>query len=242
MREPFCQNGGYILYIDAMHEGDAPVLITVIDGMSGIVLANIKLASEKAESLKPFLRRVRQIYGAPLACVHDIGRGNLSSVAAVFPGIPDFICHFHFLRDAGKDLLEASYQSLRQRLRKHAANSRLRALAADLKRRLKNAGADLTVLAKSFTTGTVSAPAAAYSLCLWALAGKSDGDGYGFPFDCPHLGFAGRILELEERLPECKDLFQIGDWRENSAIYKLFAKVSRIAKDPELRRTVSELH
>jgi hypothetical protein len=176
-----------------------------------------------------------------------MGRGNLSAVATVFPGIPDFICHFHFLRDAGKDFLEDLYQGLRRRLQKHAAGSRLRTLAAELKRRLENAGADLATLAKSLTTETVSAPteavplAAAYSLCLWALAGKRDGGGYGFPFDRPHLAFAERILELEARLPECKDLFLGEDWRENSALYKLFREVSRIAKDPELCRAVSEL-
>jgi len=37
----------------------------------------------------------------------------------VFAGIPDFICHFHFLRDLGKDLLASDYDLLRQRLRKY---------------------------------------------------------------------------------------------------------------------------
>ena len=43
------------------------------------------------------------------------------SRAKVFPGIPDFICHFHFLRDIGKDFLGPAYQELRLRLRYHAA-------------------------------------------------------------------------------------------------------------------------
>ena len=29
----------------------------------------------------------------------------------------------------------------------------------------------------------------AYSLILWALDGKNQGHGYGFPFDRPHLSF-----------------------------------------------------
>jgi hypothetical protein len=43
----------------------------------------------------------------------------------VFPGVPDFVCHFHFLRDAGKDLLEADYDAIRQRLRKHGLTEKL---------------------------------------------------------------------------------------------------------------------
>jgi hypothetical protein len=45
-----------------------------------------------------------------------MGRGILSAVKTVFPGIPDFICHFHFLRDIGKDLFETEYATIRNRL------------------------------------------------------------------------------------------------------------------------------
>lgn len=39
----------------------------------------------------------------------DMGRGLPSGIAEVFPVVPHFICHFHFLRDIGKDLLEKEY-------------------------------------------------------------------------------------------------------------------------------------
>ncbi|MEI8347434.1 MAG: hypothetical protein WCG27_08200, partial [Pseudomonadota bacterium] len=52
----------------------------------------------------------------------------------------------------------------------------------------------------------VKALASAYALSLWALQGKHAGDGYGFPFDRPLLEFAERLLELDTRLPECKDV------------------------------------
>jgi hypothetical protein len=32
-----------------------------------------------------------------------MGVGIMASVKEVFPGVPDFICHFHFLRDLGKN-------------------------------------------------------------------------------------------------------------------------------------------
>jgi hypothetical protein len=54
-----------------------------------------------------------------------MGVGILAAVKEVFDRVPDFICHFHFLRDLGKDLLEADYDAIRQRLRQHALTERL---------------------------------------------------------------------------------------------------------------------
>jgi hypothetical protein len=41
-----------------------------------------------------------------------MGKGILAAVAAVFKDVPDFICHFHFLRDIGKDLFEEQYVTI----------------------------------------------------------------------------------------------------------------------------------
>ena len=95
--------GGYILHLDATHEGDAPALMTGMDGLSEIVLANVKIPTEHADHIAPFLRDIRKTYGTPAACVHDMGTGICKAVSEVFPGVRDFVCHFHFLRDIGKD-------------------------------------------------------------------------------------------------------------------------------------------
>ncbi|WP_207309149.1 hypothetical protein [Desulfobacter hydrogenophilus] len=51
--------GGYILHIDGTCEGGSPHLFTGMDGIAQIVLDNIKLPSEKAESIIPFLERIK---------------------------------------------------------------------------------------------------------------------------------------------------------------------------------------
>jgi hypothetical protein len=65
-----------------------------------------------------------------------MGRGILSAVKTVFPDIPDFICHFLFLRDIGKDLFASEYAAIRNRLKKHKIRSllrqRLKALEKDI--------------------------------------------------------------------------------------------------------------
>lgn len=106
IRRAMTMRGGYILHLDATHDGDAPTLMTGMDSLSKIVLANVKVPSEHADHITPFLQGLAADYGTPLACVHDMGTGIGKAVAAVFPGIRDFICHFHFLRDIGKDYLE----------------------------------------------------------------------------------------------------------------------------------------
>ena len=46
-----------------------------------------------------------------------MGKGILKAVTIVFPDVPDFICHFHFLRDIGKDLLDPNYDVIRKQLK-----------------------------------------------------------------------------------------------------------------------------
>ncbi len=240
--------GGYVLHLDAMHEGDAPALMTGMDSLSEIVLGNVKLPSEHADHIVPFLQKLKRDYGTPAACVHDMGSGILKAVAEVFPDARDFICHFHFLRDIGKDLLEPAYAKLRSRLRSHATSTRLHALVRETRQCLVELGSRCAMLAKTIKgagpaedTGLMPT-AATYSLTLWALHGKHSGDGYGFPFDRPLLDFAERLLTLYPRLPELLDLLLTDEEpHEGQAIFKLACEVSYVGGDRSLCRVVEEL-
>ena len=232
--------GGYVLHLDATHDGDAPVLMTGMDGLSKIVLANVKLPSEDGDDIACFLRKIKASYGTPRACVHDMGVGICYAVAEVFPGTPDFVCHYHFLRDIGKDLLEPAYGALRKLLRKHSASTQLHALVRELKEKLAQQSVKGELLVKALNSGEpidMEPTTAAYLLAEWALKGKSEGDGYGFPFDTPLLMFAERILELDRLLPDL--LNQFGD---NKYFCKLKKLVTLIASDAELQQKVEELN
>ncbi len=240
--------GGYVLHLDATHEGEAPALMTGMDSLSEIVLANVKLPSEHADHIVPFLRKLKTDYGTPTACVHDMGSGILKAIAEVFPGTRDFVCHFHFLRDIGKDFLEPAYGELRKRLRSHATSSRLHELVRDMRQWLVGQGSKCAMLPKTIKDAVPAADpklmsiASTYSLALWALHGKHSGDGYGFPFDHPLLGFAERLLELYRRLPELLDLLLTDEEPdENQPVFKLAVEVCFVADDSALCRTVEEL-
>ena len=64
--------GGYILHLDATYEDKSPMLMTGIDAVMEIVLGTVKLPSEKASGIVPFLRHLKESFGPPLACVHDM--------------------------------------------------------------------------------------------------------------------------------------------------------------------------
>jgi hypothetical protein len=85
--------------------------------------------------------------------------------------------------------------------------------------------------------------ASIYSLVLWALQGKRCGDGYGFPFDRPLLGFVDRLLELEQHMPELLELFLDDDKPgESQPVFKLLTEACFVAEDQELRNAADELH
>jgi hypothetical protein len=247
IRRRMTRAGGYVLHLDATHEGDAPALMTGLDGLSKIVLANVKVPSENSAHISPFLRELQGTYGTPRACVHDMGTGLCKAVAEVFPHTPDFICHFHFLRDIGKDFMDPAYRELRNRLRSHASTSRLRAVVRDTRQRLTEQCTQVSELAKAIRSAdppkdkALLPLASSYSLALWTLQGKHSGDGYGFPFDRPLLHFAERLLELDERLPEILEQHLNDDRNENKLLFKLARVVSEVAKDSALHHAVKEL-
>ena len=190
-RQAMALSGGYILHLDGLHQDDAPALMSGIDGLSRLVLANVKLPSEKAERIIPFLRNIQSDYGDPITCVHDMGTGICKAVNTVFSDVRDFIRHFHFLRDVGKDLLEPSYRTLRSCFRRHAFTSRLRELVRQARQRLTQpTGAPDEKLAaivwRQMLLGEKLGPVMiVYALSLWCLQAKKSGGGYGFPFDRP---------------------------------------------------------
>jgi hypothetical protein len=247
IREKMTRSGGYILHLDAVHQDDAPALMSGIDGLSRLVLANVKIPSENSEQIVPFLKKLKNDYGHPIACVHDMGTGICKSVSSVFPGSKDFICHFHFLRDAGKDLIEPAYRRLRSCLRKHKVSTRLSELARQARQALADRADEANAVAKSFTQDKQDADpglttlVVAYALALWCLQGKHTGDGYGFPFDRPLLSMAERLLVLLDHLPWLLQSLPGDNAAGNRLFVHLARKTIEVIGDADLEKSVKEL-
>ena len=231
--------GGYILHLDGTCEGDSPHLMTSIDELSKIVLGNVKLPSENADQLIPFLRTIKQAYGEPIAMVHDMGAAILKAVKEVFPKIPDYICHFHFLKDIGKDLFGHDYGTLRRHLKTHAIRSHLRKTAKGLKKAIDADPDTLHCLhgyLESKPLHEAKMPlmplVMVYLIICWVLEAKQGSHGFGFPFDRPHFDFYGR---LQEAYP---DLLELKPKMANNATLLPLAPISKVLTDQALAGTV----
>lgn len=240
--------GGYVCHLDATCEGGNPLLMSSIDSLSDIVLGNVKLPAEDTVHIVPFLERIKKTYGIPLALVHDMGRGILKAIAIVFPKVPDFICHFHFLRDIGKDYLEADYDIIRKQLKKHAISGKLLRRAKQLNAVMEQNPALIQALESTIQDGHLPANArelipvvSAYTLIQWALQGKSEGHGYGFPFDHPLLIFSKRIRHIHAALEKLQPRQLRGQCQDNIPYFKVYHDLKSIMKDRRLWDAVEKI-
>ena len=237
-------NGGYILHLDGTCEGGGPMLMSTLDSLSQIVLGNRKVPSEKAAEIIPLLQQIKARHGSPAGIVHDMGTGIRTAVDQVFPGLPDFICHFHFLRDLGKDLLAADYDSIRARLRAHALAENLRTQARRLQPGIDREPGLIDRFCQSVHAGPGKNTAralprlCAYSLIQWVLEGKKQGDGLGFPFDRPHLHFAKRALAASTLLDS---LNVQGAWKDTRPLFQLSWALRKLREDSALQKAIATL-
>jgi hypothetical protein len=248
LRGLLAKQGGYILHVDGTCEGDSPNLFCGLDGISELVLGAIKIPSEKKEQLIPFFQDIKKRYGNPIAMVHDMGTGILAALAIVFPGIADFICHFHFLRDIGKDLLLADYQIIIKCLRTHNVRILLRQKSRYLENKIKETTQTISHFKEILDHGELKAedieriPAVAtYLLINWAFEFSSDSQGYGFPFDRPHLDFCQRLKEIHHRLEDIRDSHHHNQIKERKPFLQVSQLLEGVINDNELNEAIARL-
>ena len=239
------QNGGFILHLDSTCEGDSPHLMSGLDGISEIVLENIKIPTEKADKIVPFLKSIKAAYGNPLALVHDMGKAILNAVAKVFPKTPDYICHTHFLRDIGKDLFQDENDTIRKRLSNHGIQGILRKKIRELSNVLEDNPDSISAIVSSFKEEKfhdsiiyLMPQIALYLSILWCLDGKNQGDGYGFPFDRPYLVFYQRLIKIYSTLKELKkNKRRRNIFKKNLLHSKILKDLGNVIFDPVLKKS-----
>ena len=248
LKELMAKRGGYILHVDGTCEGDSPNLFCGVDGIRKLVLDTVKIPSEKKERLIPFFRRIKHHYGEPNALVHDMGRGICMAVQEVFPGVADFICHFHFLRDVGKDLLKDEYTALYKRLQKLNVRALLRQKARYLEQKIDPAAPVLDEIVSSLESGiwqtTSCQPVPlimAYALIKWVFAYPRQSNGYGFPFDRPHLDFFRRLQTAHRLLEQIMDVRLRGIDKDNKPYCLVYKALNKAVNDKRVNDLAASL-
>jgi hypothetical protein len=89
---------------DVGHE----VLWVLRDCLSGEVLLARSLLSATIDDLSALLTEVRQALPVPVTAVISDGQTTIrKAVARALPGVPNQLCHFHYLREAARPMYEA---------------------------------------------------------------------------------------------------------------------------------------
>ena len=236
-------NGGYILHLDGTCDGGSPHLISVLDGITKIVLDNRKLSSENAEDLISFLECIKGAYGVPLAVVSDMGKGIALAVKEVFKNVPAFICHFHFLKAIGKNLFGDENDIIRKRLRKYNVRVILRRTKKRLEKIIVSTkdivpeivkGIEHKKLSSGCTLGNLPA-VATYTLISWVLDANAESNGFGFPFDQSYLVFYQRLQEASIRLHQLYRIQLQSDWTKNKVYSKISHDLLGVINDSDLK-------
>ena len=242
IHEQIVAQGGYILHMDSTCEGDSPKVASSFDSVSGFVLYSAKLKSENADEIAPFLEKIKDYFGAPLAVVSDMSKGIEAAVKEVFGSIGHYICHYHFLSAVGKSLFESEHNDLRQRLSKAGISGALK----KLRRKMSNSFATFTpeniepYLTQPGRLGKTrqATELLAYYLILWTLDHASDGNGYGFPFDQRYLYFYQR-LEAAHILIKSVTSHYPAQSNNDAVIWKLYHLIDQVVSDAKLKSAVA---
>jgi len=203
-------DGGWPLHVDATCEDGRGTLLVILAGWRPWVLGSFRIPTERADQILPCLHEIADRFGNPCAVMRDLGRAMIPAVASFRKerglSIPVLSCHFHFLQDVGKDLLDASYGALREMLRQTGVRSKLRTLARDLGRALGpsiDQARDAVDHWKTEFAGRhdlpedpIAALAVVRGLTQWVLDFPAQSTCRRFPFDRP-------LLDLYERCVTC---------------------------------------
>lgn len=237
------RGGGFFLYFDAMHPGNgaAHIMCAVAEEISekvNIVLGSTKLPTESTESVAAFFREIKNKFGNPVAGICDLLASNLAAFKEVFPGVLLLICHFHFLRSAGKDFLEYETIKLQHILKQYNVNQRLKELLRNCKEKI-DANPLLSHYLEYDEAGYRSSfqkfPGIVKTYCKiqWILAYEQELNGYGAPFDRSEFVYLQRMRKTYESLKEHS--FDVEELSE----LKFF--LTSVLEDPDLKKHIKAI-
>lgn len=223
IKELISSQGGYVLQVDGTQENGSSVLLTAREGISGITLASGTIQTESKDSITPLLEEVKRGYGKPMAVMRDMGSGMREAAARVFPGVLQLVCHFHFLRDLGKDLLRDLHTRLKNAFTGRKITPRLKGLQRRLypeadRARVEMGGIDWTP------------KLLVYVAIGWILA-YSKGDGYGIPFSLPYKEYYERCKKAHEWVKAYIRL-AAAEYKAYPELLELKAILDNVVQDP----------
>jgi hypothetical protein len=247
------KDGGYPLHVDCTTESGKGTLLVILAGWRKWVLGSWKIQSESAASITPRILEVIQAFGEPCAIMRDLGQPIAKAVEDAANNMsrrPKMLaCHFHFLRDVGKGLIDDDYDNLRKLVRKLSIRENIRSAIGAMRK--KSDPEDMDYLHTWFDNWLnvnkyPSLPGMSWGFSLvislgqWILDYSSDGRNLGFPFECPYHNFYRRcqVADKAIRFFQAETRF---DHDVNKALERLKNTLSPLLESKEVRKTVRDL-
>jgi hypothetical protein len=184
------RKNGFFIHLDGTNEGGKYTHFVVREGMSGNVLYADKIVSESELAIVPILKKVKELFGQPEAVISDLSAAIRKAVRTVFKNVPHLLCHFHFLKDVGKDMLQDLHQRLKYSIK-------------DLQKQLKEFRGKFDTEQARILGKQSKKQTKIYEHYSWLISmidrindHEKDLSGEGFPFDLTHLAFYDRCQQV----------------------------------------------
>jgi hypothetical protein len=224
--------GAWSLHLDATCDRGRGGLLIGLEGFRGWVLAATRIATEHGDAIRPLVEQIVALFGTPLATMRDLGEAMADGVRPLAErGIPDLVCHTHFLRAVGEKLLDTAYSRLRLLLRGCRVRSDLRGLLREARRLCDSDG-----LGHPDPSGPIRRELLA--LLHWILEGEGTKEP-PFPFALHHRDFARRCQQaqvLTERwIPSPRTA------PERQLLHRMATLLGRLRRDPRVEATLDEI-
>ena len=233
LRTPYLRaalGGAWSLHIDATSDKGKGGLAIAMDGFRGWVLMAARVPSEAGEHIRPLVDETVALFGDPLATVRDMGDGMAHAVLPLRErGIPDLVCHQHFLAAVGKKLLDSLHSRLRTMLHRCRLRGDLRELLGQLRRYDTHRDG-------AFGTGSVRAELQA--TVKWVLDGQGHKE-LPFPFALHHRDFVVRCQQATYKVDAWAPAPRTAP--ERRAVQRLGSLVRKLARDRRFASTLAEI-
>ena len=241
-------SGGYLLHIDSTTETKSDTVFVCLDRVTGAVLLSKKIPTEKEEHIVKQLRELKKMFGSPISVMRDMAKSMGNAIQKVFPGIPDKICNFHFLKDVGKDIMGDTNVRIGKKMTSLAFNADLRKMKRDLENQVSDEEFQMATKILSENKFVLDALSRHHlkklsrpislGIIEWILEYKSQNTGLGFPFDRERLDFFWRIDVVRKRMNRLEKLPKRSTSNNDILVLK---KILDRSQDPSLRQLVSEM-
>lgn len=210
LRESLDQSGDLTWLIDGTLEPGTPVFFGVQDAHTAILLGCWKIPTENADDIVPCLKETAHEYGQPRRILHDLNSAMSLACQTALPDVPHDVCHFHFARDVGEDLLAKPQKALSNRIRGLKLQVRMREQRKTQTEWLRDheGEPESALILQQLLRGEPFTGAwnetlgkeVLLAFHFWILDYAADGGRQGFPFDPHFLYFHRRLIQGHDAL------------------------------------------